>query len=150
MYAVYAAFFGAVAREVGMERALALHARSLGNRVLASGELLKQKIGERPKIEMHGSVLRASNLSIGIDCQLGIRPTRHRRYSATHSARCTVATGWAGWTRRRRRLFVSEALRPSWGRCCNWVDPRIAYRLKHYRARPDETCEEEIGDLQTW
>ena len=146
VYALYAAFFGAVAREVGVERAWALHARAHEEQGLASGELLKQKIGERPEIEMLGSVLRASNLSIGIDCQLG---TADSSSAIFRNSQCPMYDGYrmGGLDEETAEALCQRGAAAKLGTMLQQLDPRIAYRLKHYRARPDETCEEEIGYL---
>jgi hypothetical protein len=124
VYALYAAFFGAVAWEVGMERALALHARAHEEQGLASGELLKQKIGERPEIEMLGSVLRASNLSIGIDCQLGTTDSSSAMF---RNSQCPKYDGYrmGGLNEETAEALCQRGAAAKLGRCCNSLTPAL-------------------------
>ncbi|MFH1699658.1 MAG: hypothetical protein ABIE07_03640 [Candidatus Zixiibacteriota bacterium] len=72
LYGLYGVFFKVVAQEVGMEKALALHAKAHEDQGVASGKMLKETIGnEKIDIQRLGSILReGSNLSIGIDSNL--------------------------------------------------------------------------------
>ena len=73
VYGLYGAFFKVVAQELGTEKALDLHAEAHEEQGIASGKLLKEKIGkESPDLKKLGSILRDSNLGIGIDCKLDI------------------------------------------------------------------------------
>jgi hypothetical protein len=146
VYALYAAFFGAVAREIGLERALALHTLAHEEQGVASGELLKQRIGEKPEIGTLGSVLRASNLSIGIDCQLG---TADSSSAVFRNSQCPMYDGYrmGGLDEETAEALCQRGAAAKLGTMLRQLDPRIAYRLKRYRARPDGTCEEEIGYL---
>jgi hypothetical protein len=143
VYALYGAFFGAVAREVGAERALALHAQAHEEQGLASGKLLKQKLGERPDIETLGSVLRASNLSIGIDSQLTAADSSSALFS---NSQCPMYDGYrmGGLDDKTAEALCQRGAAAKLGTMLTQLDPSIAYHLKHYRSRPDGPCEEEI------
>ena len=143
VYALYGAFFGAVAREVGAERALALHAQAHEEQGLASGKLLKQKLGVRPDIETLGSVLRASNLSIGIDSQLTAADSSSALFS---NLQCPMYDGYrmGGLDDETAEALCQRGAAAKLGTMLTQLDPSIAYHLKHYRSRPDGPCEEEI------
>ena len=71
IYGLYGSFFKTVAQEIGMEKALALHTQAHQEQGIASGKLLKEKMGEGAiDLKKLGSVLRESNISIGIDSVL--------------------------------------------------------------------------------
>ena len=144
VYALYGAFFGAVTRELGTERALALHAQAHEEQGLASGKLLKQKLGERPDIGALGAVLRASNLSIGIDCELAAADSSSALFS---NAQCPMYDGYrmGGLDDEIAEALCQRGAAAKLGTLLTQLDPSIAYHLKHYRAQPDEPCEEEIG-----
>ena len=121
VYALYGAFFGAVAREVGMERALALHAQAHEEQGLASGKLLKQKLGERPDFGALGAVLRASNLSIGIDCELTAADSSSALFS---NSQCPMYDGYrmGGLDDETAEALCQEGRLPSWGPCSpSWI-----------------------------
>ena len=46
LFSLYGSFFKTVAQEVGMEKALDLHTRAHEEQGIASGKMLKEKIGE--------------------------------------------------------------------------------------------------------
>jgi hypothetical protein len=148
VYALYGAFFGAVAREVGAERALALHAQAHEEQGLASGKLLKQKLGERPDIGALGAVLRASNLSIGIDCELAAADASSALFS---NSQCPMYDGYrmGGLDDETAEALCQSGAAAKLGTMLTQLDPSIAYHLRHYRAQPDEPCEEEIGYLSS-
>ena len=71
VYGLYGEFFKVVADELGTEKALEMHAKAHEKQGIESGQLLKEKIAEEsPDLQKLGSILRDSNLSIGIDCNL--------------------------------------------------------------------------------
>ena len=144
VYALYGAFFGAVAREVGNERALALHAQAHEEQGLASGDMLKQKIGERPDIETLGAVLRASNLSIGIDSQLAAANSSSALFC---NWQCPMYDGYrmGGLDDETAEALCQRGAAAKLGTMLKQLDPDIVYHLKRYRSKPDDTCEEEIG-----
>jgi len=148
IYALYGAFFGAVARELGTERALALQAQAHEEQGLASGKLFKQKLGERPDIGALGAVLRASNLSIGIDCELAAADSSSALFS---NAQCPMYDGcrMGGLDDEIAEALCQRGAAAKLGTMLTKLEPSIAYHLRHYRAQPDEPCEEEIGYLSS-
>ena len=71
IYGLYGSFFKTVAREVGMEKALALHLLAHEEQGSKSGRMLEEKMGggeiDPQKL---GSVLRKSKINIGIESTL--------------------------------------------------------------------------------
>jgi hypothetical protein len=144
IYALYGAFFKAVAQEVGIERALALHTQAHEDQGIASAKLLKAKIGnEQFDIQKLGSVLQESNLSIGIVSEL----VRTSPSSALfRNSRCPMYDGYrmGGLDDETAEALCQKGAPAKLGTMLKQLDPGIFYRLKHYRLKPDETCEEEI------
>lgn len=71
VFALYAAFFKAVAQEIGVEKALALHASAHAEQGIASAKPILDKIADAPlDIQKLGSILPQSNLSLGIHSDL--------------------------------------------------------------------------------
>lgn len=145
VYALYGAFFKAVAQEVGIEKALALHAHAHEEQGIASAKLIKEKMGDaRFDIQRLGSVLRESNLSIGIGSEL----VRASASSALFkNSQCPMYDGYrmGGLDNETAEALCQKGAAAKLGTMLKQIDPRITYRLRYYRLKPDETCEEEIS-----
>lgn len=146
VYALYAEFFAVVAHELGTERALALHGEAHERQGLKSGTLLKQSVGGAPDIERLGSVLQASNLSIGIDCQLAACDARSATFC---NGQCPVYDGYrmGGLDDATAEALCQTGAAAKLGTMLHQLDPAIVYRLKRYRSEPAGECEEQIGYL---
>jgi len=144
VYGLYGAFFQAVAQEIGMDRALALHARAHEEQGVASGKVLREKMGESGiDIQRLGAVLRESNLSIGIESELA----RASDGSAVfRNSRCPMYDGYrmGGLNDQTAEALCQKGASAKLGTMLRILDPQIVYRLTRYRAKPDEPCEEEI------
>lgn len=144
VYGLYGNFFKIVAEEVGMERALELHAQAHAEQGVAAGKLLKQKLGDAAfDIQKLGAVLRDSNLSIGIDSQLARSTASSALFSNT---RCPMYDGYrqGGLDDETAEALCQVGAAAKLGRLLGELDPGIVYRLNHYRETPEEPCEEEI------
>ncbi len=144
VYALYAAFFKAVAQEIGIEKALALHALAHEEQGMASAKLIKEKIGDAPfDLQKLGLILQQSNLSIGINSEL---------VEATGSSalfknwQCPMYDGYrmGGLDDETAEALCQKGAAAKLGTMLKEIDPRITYRLKSYRLKPDEPCDEEI------
>ena len=144
VYALYASFFKAVVQEVGLDRALALHAQAHEEQGIASGKLLKEKLGDK---EVHlrelGSALQQSNLSIGIDSRLLRGDASSVVFSNT---RCPMYDGYrmGGLDDETAETLCQRGAPAKLGTMLLILDPGISYRLTHYRSNPEEPCEEEV------
>jgi len=144
IYGLYGAFFKAVAKEVGLEKALALHTQAHDEQGIASGKILKEKMGQgRFDIQKLGSVLRESNLSIGIDSELAHSSSSSALF---RNSRCPMYDGYriGGLDDQTAEALCQKGATAKLGTMLKYLDPSITYRLKHYRLKPDEVCEEEI------
>src|SRR5512136_1084672 len=144
VYALYGAFFKAVVEELGLDTALALHAQAHEEQGIASARLLKEKLGdEPPDLQRLGSVLQQSNLSIGIDSQLSRADASSVVFSNT---RCPMYDGYrmGGLDDETAEALCQRGAPAKLGTMLQLLDPGISYRLTHYRATPEEPCEEEI------
>ncbi len=145
IYALYAAFFKAVAQEIGMEKALALHASAHEEQGIASGKLIRDKIGSEPfDLEKLGSILQQSNLSIGINCQMAQATASCALFK---NAQCPMYDGYrmGGLDDETAEELCQRGAPAKLGTMLRQIDPRIKYHLKYYRRKPDEACEEEIS-----
>jgi hypothetical protein len=144
VYALYGAFFKAVSQEVGLDRALALHAQAHEEQGVASGKLLKEKLGDRElDLRELGSILQQSNLSIGIDSQLSHADASSVVFS---NARCPMYDGYrmGGLDDETAEALCQRGAPAKLGAMLQLLDPGISYRLTRYRSNPEEPCEEEV------
>jgi hypothetical protein len=144
VYSLYGAFFKAVAQEVGLDIALALHTQAHKEQGTVSGKILQEKMGqEQVDIQKLGSVLRESNLSIGIDSELAQSGASSALF---RNARCPMYDGYrlGGVDNQTAEALCQKGATAKLGTMLKCLDPNIKYRLKHYRKQPDEVCEEEI------
>ena len=144
IYGLYGAFFKTVAQEVGIEKALALHTHAHEEQGIASGKMLKEKMGDQGlDIQRLASVLRESNLSIGIDSELA-----HANSSSAlfRNSRCPIYDGYrmGGLEDETAEALCQKGATAKLGSMLKQLGPNITYRLKHYRVKPDQSCEEEI------
>ena len=144
VYSLYAAFFKAVVQEVGLDRALALHAQAHEEQGVASGRLLKEKLGNKElDLRELGSILQQSNLSIGIGSRLSHASTSSVIFSNT---RCPMYDGYrmGGLDDEIAEALCQRGVPAKLGTMLQLLDPGISYRLTHYRSSPEEPCEEEV------
>jgi hypothetical protein len=144
VYGLYGAFFKAVAEEIGMDSALALHVQAHEDQGVASGRMLKEKMGEGEiDIEKLGSVLRESNLSIGIESELAHASAMSALF---RNSRCPMYDGYrlGGLDDQTAEALCQKGATAKLGTMLKLLDPQIVCRLTRYRANPDEPCEEEI------
>jgi len=147
IYSLYGAFFKTVAQEVGMEKALALHTQAHKEQGIASGKILKEKMGPGQfDIQKLGSVLKESNFSIGIDSELAHSSSSSALF---RNSRCPMYDGYriGGLDDQTAEALCQKGATAKLGTMLKYLEPSITYRLKHYRLKPDEVCEEEIFQI---
>ena len=145
VFALYAAFFKAVAQELGKEKALALHERAHEEQGIASAKMIRDMIGDAPcDIERLGSILQQSNLSIGINCELAQATSSSALFRNTQ---CPMYDGYrmGGLDDETAEALCQRGAPAKLGTMLKHIDPRIVYNLKYYRAKPDEACDEAIS-----
>ncbi len=145
VYALYGAFFKVVAQELGMEKALALHAQAHEEQGLASAKLIKAKLGDAPfDIQRLGSILQESNLSIGIQCELA---RASKSTALFRNSQCPMYDGYrmGGLDDKMAESLCQKGAAAKLGTMLKQIAPGITYRLKYYRRKPDEPCDEEIS-----
>jgi hypothetical protein len=148
VFGLYGAFFDLVAREVGMEKALALHVEAHERLGITAGKLLQEKLGkERPDLQRLGGILQESNLSIGIESELaGVTPTS----IVFRNLRCPLYDGYrmGGLDDKKAETLCQRGAPAKLGSTLKLLNPDTKYRLQYYRKKPDEPCEEVIGLAQ--
>lgn len=144
VYGLYGAFFKTVAQEIGIEKALDLHVQANEELGIASGKMLREQLAEEGyDIQKLASVLRESNLSIGIDSELVQASSTSALFKNT---RCPMYDGYrmGGLNDETAEALCQKGAPAKLGSMLKQLDPNIRYRLKLYRLKPDEPCEEEI------
>lgn len=144
VYALYGAFFKSVAEEVGLAEALVLHAAAHEEQGMVAGKMLKDKMSsETIDLQKLGFVLRESNLSIGIACELAQASASSVLF---RNSRCPLYDGYrmGGLDDAVAEDLCQTGASAKLGALLKQLDPTIIYRLSHYRSRPEESCTEEI------
>jgi len=145
VYGLYGAFFKAVAQEFGTEKALELHAKAHEEQGVASGKMLKEKIGEEsPDLEKLGLILKESNLGIGIDCNLDQTTASLLSFK---NFRCPMFDGYraGGLDDETAEALCQRGAAAKLGTMLRYLNPNLVYKLTRYRSEPDEPCIEEIS-----
>ena len=145
VYGLYGAFFKVVVQELGTEKALDLHAKAHEEQGIASGKMLKEKIGEEsPDLQKLGSILRDSNLSIGIDCKLDIASPSLVSFK---NFRCPMYDGYriGGLDDDTAEALCQKGATAKLGTMLRYLNPKLEYKLTSYRSEPDEACIEDIS-----
>ena len=144
LYGLYGAFFKVVSAELGVEKALDLHAKAHGEQGLAAGKLLKEKIGEEsPDLQKLGAILKESNLSIGIDCNLDQATPGKLTFI---NFRCPMYDGYriGGLDDETAEALCQRGAAAKLGTMLRHLNPNLEYQLTRYRPAPEEPCIEEI------
>lgn len=148
VFGLYGALFDLVAREVGMEKALALHVEAHERLGITAGKLIQEKLGkERLDLQRLGNILQESNLSIGIESELaGVTPTS----IVFRNLRCPLYDGYrmGGLDDRTAETICQRGAPAKLGSTLKYLNPDIKYSLRYYRMKSDEPCEEVIGLAQ--
>jgi len=144
IYALYGAFFNKVARELGQQKALVLHQEAHEIMGVETGKKLKEQMGDREyDLKTLAEILRKSNMSIGIDSQMveGLDSLLLR------NARCPMYDGYrmGGVDDGTAEALCQVGAPAKLGSTLKELNPKISYRLIHYRDRPTNRCEEEVS-----
>lgn len=144
VFGLYGAFFELVAREIGVEKALALHTKAHERVGITAGKLIKEKLGaEKPNLQKLRDILRESNLSIGIESQSAdVTPTQ----ILFRNLQCPLYDGFrmGGLDDETAETLCQRGAPAKLGSTLTYLNPEIKYRLQYYRKGPEEPCEEVI------
>lgn len=140
----YGAYLNTVAQEIGMERALALHSKTLETLGTVQGKMIKDQAGI-------GDVdaRAAYSLVKGVPESFGIVLEVLEEGPATVRFRCRQCSAYEGWQmaglddKTRETMCRAGSLRLM-DAAVKQLDPRLTYQLAKYRSRPDDFCEEQI------
>jgi len=144
VYGLYGAFFKVVAQEIGIEKALELHANAHREQGLAAGKTLKNRFGEDSfDLEKLGSILKESNISFGIECVLDQSSDCFLFYK---NFRCPLYDGYraGGLDNQTAEALCQKGASAKLGNMLSYMNPNLVYNLKHYRSEPHEPCIEKI------
>jgi hypothetical protein len=145
VYGLYGAFFKVVADELGAEKALEMHAKAHEDQGLIAGKMLKDKFSdESPDLQKLGTILKESNLSIGIDCNLDQSTDSLLSFK---NYRCPMYDGYraGGLDDDTAEALCQEGATAKLGTMLRHLNPRLEYKLTSYRSKPDEACIENIS-----
>jgi hypothetical protein len=145
VYGLYGAFFKVVADELGTKKALALHAKAHEEQGMAAGKFLKENLGdESPDLQKLGSILKDSNLSIGIDCNLHQTTESLLSFENFH---CPMYDGYraGGLDDDTAEALCQKGATAKLGTMLRLLNPKLEYNLTRYRSESDEPCVEDIS-----
>lgn len=142
----YGAFFKAVAQEIGMDKALELHAEAHKELGITTADSIKETMGEAEyDLKTLGPLLRDGNVSHGLITEMVETPNS----ILLKNSRCPVYDGYrmVGIDNRTAEALCQKGAIAKIGTTINLLNPKLSYELSHYRLKPDESCVEEIKPL---
>jgi hypothetical protein len=145
VYGLYGAFFKVVADGLGAEKALEMHAKAHDNQGLIAGKMLKDKFGDEiPDLQKLGAVLKESNRSIGIDCNLDQSTDSLLSFK---NYRCPVYDGYraGGLDDDTAEALCQKGATAKLGTMLRYLNPKLEYKLTRYRSEPNDPCIEDIS-----
>jgi hypothetical protein len=144
VFAAYAGFFHEVVKEIGLERALALHQAAQERIGLTTARVLWSPGREKLELGCLQKTLLASNRSIGIDSELAETTATS---AVLRNARCPMFDGYwmGGLDDRTARLLCERGTAARLAATLHELNPRVAHQVTHYRSNPEDACLEEIA-----
>ena len=144
IYAAHDAFFGAVAQEVGMERALALHSAAVEPGGAAQGKILKEQAGV-DQVDAETAQVLLENILKTIGMSSEVLESSSQKV-VIKAGRCPLyeaglAIGLDGAT--IEALCRAGAIR-FMDAATKQLNPNLSYQLQTFRSGPDDSCVEEI------
>ncbi len=142
----YGAFFKIVAREIGMEKTLVLHAEAHRDLGVATADTIRESMkGVEFNLETLGPLLRDGNISHGLMTEMVETPSS----ILLKNSRCPVYDGYrmVGLDDETAEALCEHGAIAKIGTTVNLLNPRLSYELTHYRSKPDESCVEKIKPI---
>ncbi len=143
----YGAFFNIVAREIGMDKALELHAEAHRDLGVATADTIRESMkGVEFDLGTLGPLLRDGNISHGLVSEMVETPSS----ILLKNSRCPVYDGYrmVGLDDETAEALCQHGAIAKIGTSVNLLNPRLSYELTHYRSKPDESCVEEIKSIE--
>jgi len=143
----YGAFFKIVVREIGMDKALALHAEAHKELGVNTADAIRESMkGVEFDLETLGPLLRDGNISHGLVSEMVETPSS----ILLKNSRCPVYDGYrmVGLDDETSEALCQYGAIAKIGTTVNLLNPRLSYELTHYRLKPDESCVEEIKPIE--
>jgi hypothetical protein len=142
--ALYVAYLNAVAREIGMDRALALHTEMYENIGASQGQVLKEQSGlDEFDAESAWSLVKTTPVSLGVSFDvLEDNPLR----VLVKCGRCSVfeAGRMMGLDTEALQTFCRSGPNRFMDAATKQLNPNLSFRLLKFRFPPDDFCFEEI------
>ncbi len=143
----YGAFFKIVVNEIGMEKALALHAEAHKELGVNTADAIRESMkGVEFNLETLGPLLRDGNISHGLLTEMVETPSS----ILLKNSRCPVYDGYrmVGLDDETAEALCQHGAIAKIGTTVNLLNPSLSYELTHYRSKPDESCVEEIKPIE--
>ena len=143
----YGAFFKIVVNEIGMEKALALHAEAHKELGVNTADAIRESMkGVEFNLESLGPLLRDGNVSHGLVSEM-VETTSS---ILLKNSRCPVYDGYrmVGLDNETAEALCQYGAIAKIGTTVNLLNPSLSYELTHYRSKPDESCVEEIKPIE--
>ena len=122
-----------------------MHAKAHEDQGLIDGEMSKDKFGDKiPDLQKLGAVLKESNLSIGIDCNLDQTTGTLLSFK---NYRCPMYDGYraGGLDNETAKALCQEGAAAKLGTMLRYLNPKLEYKLTKYRTEPNDLCIEDIS-----
>ena len=143
VYALYGALFKEIVKEIGEGKALTLHKKAHEQIGLKTGKQIREQMGDiEYDLETLTTVLQKGNQGIGIDCQMVKGPDS----LLLRNLRCPMYDGYrmGGLDDGMAETLCQVGAPAKLWTTLKELNPRVVYKLIHYRDSPEERCEEEI------
>ena len=143
VYALYGALFNEIVKEIGEGKALTLHKNAHEHIGLNVGKQLRERMGDiEYDLEILTKILQKGNQGIGIDCQM----VKGTNSLLLRNLRCPMYDGYrmGGLDDRLAEMLCQVGAPAKLWTTLKQLNPRVVYKLNHYRDYLEERCEEEI------
>ena len=143
VFALYGALFNEVVKEVWEGKALTLHKNAHERIGVKTGIKIREQMGDiEYDLETLTKVLQKGNQGIGIDCQMVKGPDS----LLLRNLRCPMYDGYriGGLDDGMAETLCQVGAPAKLWTTLKQLNPGVEYKLNHYRAKPEERCEEEI------
>ena len=143
VFALYGALFNEIVKEVGEGKALTLHKNAHEHIGVKTGIQIRENMGDiEYDLETLTKVLQKGNQGIGIDCQMVKGPDS----LLLRNLRCPMYDGYrmGGLDNGMAETLCQVGAPAKLWTTLKQLNPGVEYKLNHYRAKPEERCEEEI------
>jgi len=142
-FSMFGVFFGAVAKEIGQQKANSLLSESLGNFGASAGKASKEQMGIKElDVKTTSSFIKAMYEGLGVSVTIQESP----RKLSFRNRKCSVYKGLknAGYRDEDIEDFCRKGPAMMMDALFKQLDPTVTYMFTKFRRSPDDVCEEEV------